>query len=143
MSEKVYRLTARAQMHGEVREPGYMFTLAEGETGPMRTINGSQHGAQIADHIGAGVEMTEEPLYEEVRDEQPRPIAESSPPPEDLATQLASAQARIAELEAQVAAQAGAGTDGGAAPADNTVKPKGAKTPLPGSPFDGKDESRG
>lgn len=32
------RLLARAQMHGEVREPGYVFTLAEGERGPHKTV---------------------------------------------------------------------------------------------------------
>lgn len=35
---KLYRLLARAQMHGEVRQPGYVFTLAEGEQGPHKTI---------------------------------------------------------------------------------------------------------
>jgi hypothetical protein len=35
---KRYRLLARAQMHGAIREPGYIFTLAEGELGPHRTV---------------------------------------------------------------------------------------------------------
>lgn len=33
---KRYRLLGRAQMHGEIREPGYEFTLADGERGPYR-----------------------------------------------------------------------------------------------------------
>ena len=39
-----YRLLARAQMHGEVRGPGYVFTLADGELGPHRTVVASNAG---------------------------------------------------------------------------------------------------
>jgi hypothetical protein len=35
---KRYRLLARAQVDGEVREPGYVFTLKDGERGPHRTV---------------------------------------------------------------------------------------------------------
>jgi hypothetical protein len=37
MTQKRYRLLARAQLDGEVRQPGYVFTLAEGERGPHKT----------------------------------------------------------------------------------------------------------
>ena len=62
---KRYRLLARAQMHGAVREPGYVFTLPDGELGPHRTVVASQHGAQITDHINSTQELKDEPLYEE------------------------------------------------------------------------------
>lgn len=62
---KRYRLLARAQMHGAVREPGYVFTLPDGELGPHRTVLASHHGAQITDHINATQELKDEPLYEE------------------------------------------------------------------------------
>lgn len=64
MTTKRYRLTARAQMHGEVREPGYEFALAEGEKGPHRTV---------ITHFGAGAKVLDEPLYVEVPDE-PAPV---------------------------------------------------------------------
>ena len=38
MTQKRYRLLARAQLDGEVRQPGYLFTLAEGARGPHRTV---------------------------------------------------------------------------------------------------------
>src|ERR1700722_18840932 len=41
---RLYRLLARAQMHGEVRQPGYVFTLAEGERGPHKTAVASNAG---------------------------------------------------------------------------------------------------
>ena len=39
-----YRLLARAQVDGEVREPGYVFTLADGVRGPHRTVVASNAG---------------------------------------------------------------------------------------------------
>ena len=42
---KRFRLLARAQMHGEVREPGYVFTLEDGEIGPAKTTVASNFGA--------------------------------------------------------------------------------------------------
>lgn len=66
-----YRLTTRAQMHGAVREPGYVFDLPEGDLGPHRTVIASDHGAQIADHIGASAGLVDVPLYEEIKEERP------------------------------------------------------------------------
>lgn len=44
MSRKRYRLLARAQIDGEVREPGYVFTLADGELGPHKTMVATNTG---------------------------------------------------------------------------------------------------
>ena len=63
---KRYRLNTRAQMHGTVREPGYVFTLAEGEVGPHRTVVASNHGAQITDHMNQPAIMQDIPLYDEI-----------------------------------------------------------------------------
>jgi hypothetical protein len=41
---KRYRLLARAQIDGEVREPGYVFTLADGERGPHKTMVATNTG---------------------------------------------------------------------------------------------------
>jgi hypothetical protein len=84
---KFYRLLARAQMHGEVRDPGYVFTLAEGERGPHKTIVASnargmawrrEHSPHELKLIPAGYgwtmpdeytpTMRDEPLYEEVKE---------------------------------------------------------------------------
>lgn len=67
---KRYRLTARAQFHGEVRDPGYVFTLAEGELGPHKTVPKGAEDTQIADHIGGGNGLVDMPLYVECSDEQ-------------------------------------------------------------------------
>lgn len=66
---KRYRLTTRAQMHGEIREAGYVFTLEDGEAGPHKTVSAGAPEAQIADHIGGGEGMIDVPLYEELTDE--------------------------------------------------------------------------
>jgi hypothetical protein len=68
-----YRLLTRAQMHGAVREPGYVFTLAEGELGPHRTVVSSNHGAQITDHMNATQDLVDEPLYEEIKEQDSEP----------------------------------------------------------------------
>jgi hypothetical protein len=39
-----YRLLARAQLDGAVREQGYVFRLAEGESGPHKTVVASNAG---------------------------------------------------------------------------------------------------
>jgi hypothetical protein len=44
MTQKRYRLFARARLDGAVRDLGYVFTLAEGETGPHRTVVASNAG---------------------------------------------------------------------------------------------------
>ena len=74
---KHYRLTTRAQMHGEIREPGYVFTLAEGEIGPHRTVSAGAPEAQIADHIGGAGELRDVPLYTELSDDEERAIEEA------------------------------------------------------------------
>jgi hypothetical protein len=77
-----YRLLARAQLHGEVREAGYVFTLADGERGPHKTIVASNAGGmawrQSKDLTPADAgwpagwimpdepTMRDEPLFEEV-----------------------------------------------------------------------------
>lgn len=66
---KRFRLTARAQFHGEVRDPGYVFTLEEGEVGPHKTVNAAAPDAQIADHIGGESGIKDVPLYEELTEE--------------------------------------------------------------------------
>ena len=38
MPIRKYRLTHRAQMHGEVREPGYVFDLEDGVLGPHKSV---------------------------------------------------------------------------------------------------------
>jgi hypothetical protein len=82
-----YRLLVRAQMDGEVREPGYVFTLAEGERGPHKTMVASNDGGMAwrrhqppheLKSIPAGYgwsmpdeytpAMRDEPLYEEVKE---------------------------------------------------------------------------
>lgn len=73
---KRYRLLSRAQMYGAVRDPGYVFTLAEGELGPHRTVVASNHGAQITDHMNAEQDLIDQPLYEEVVEEEAEPKAD-------------------------------------------------------------------
>ena len=58
------RLLQRAQMHGEVREPGYVFTLQPGEIGPHKTVCAANHGAQIVDYINQAGGLKDVPLYE-------------------------------------------------------------------------------
>src|SRR5258707_2610428 len=66
---KRYRLLARAEIDGAIRDPGYLFTLPDGVRGPHRTVQSASHGA-----LGHGV-YRDEPLYAEVKDE-PRPAPE-------------------------------------------------------------------
>jgi hypothetical protein len=66
---KRYRLLARAQLDGEVREPGYVFTLAEGERGPFKTVVASNDGAAASEALDDSTpRMRDEPLYEPVTD---------------------------------------------------------------------------
>jgi hypothetical protein len=84
MSQKRYRLLARAQMHGAVREPGYIFTLAEGEIGPHRTVVSTNLGGMAWRkfsepellppearplHTAADDPMRDEPLFEEIAED--------------------------------------------------------------------------
>lgn len=84
---KHYRLTTRAQMHGEIREVGYLFTLAEGEKGPHKSVSAASPEAQIADHIGGAGELRDVPLYRELSDEEERAIEDAE------AAQIAEADA--------------------------------------------------
>jgi hypothetical protein len=95
-----YRLTARAQMHGEVREPGYVFTLADGEKGPHRTVS-ARPGVNIADHIGADSAMVDEPLYEELSEEHDQAVAEAEAKALDEADAHAAACAARDEEQAK------------------------------------------
>lgn len=94
-----YRLLARAQFHGALRDPGYLFELADGEVGPMRTVVASNHGAQIADHMNAAQGLVDEPLYEEVKD----PPAREEKPEAEISDDHAQDKARIADLERALA----------------------------------------
>lgn len=95
-----YRLLARAELDGAIREPGYLFALADGEKGPHRTVVASDHGAQITDHMNATQDMVDVPLYEEVKDE-PKPLVGSKEP--KISDEHAKDKAKIADLEAQLA----------------------------------------
>lgn len=71
---KRYRLLARAQIDGEVRDSGYIFTLADGVRGPMRAVGMN------------GPEQRDEKLYEEVDEEAMAAAGAASDPaaePED------------------------------------------------------------
>jgi hypothetical protein len=80
---RICKLLARAQLDGEVREAGYVFTLAEGERGPHKTMVASNADGMAwrlaSPHIPEeqGWEMPDkftplmrdEPLYEEIRED--------------------------------------------------------------------------
>lgn len=72
---KRFRLLVRAQMHGALRDPGYVFSLAEGELGPHRTVRASNIGAQLCDHMSEAADMMDVPLYEEIDEANPLPPA--------------------------------------------------------------------
>ena len=96
----LYRLLARAEMHGAIRDPGYQFTLADGELGPHRSVVASNHGAQITDHMNVEAGLVDVPLYEEVKDDPLTPQDESIA---ELSPEMVQANGRIADLEAQIA----------------------------------------
>jgi hypothetical protein len=104
---KRYRLLARAQIDGEVRDPGYVFTLADGQSGPQRTVVASQHGAQIVDHIASEQQLVDQPLYEEIVDDvpgEPAPVEKpAAPTADELQAALAAANSRVAGLEHELA----------------------------------------
>lgn len=80
MSERRYRLLARAQLDGEVREPGYVFKLAEGERGPHKTVVATIASGMAWRHFGPpdlpqwdpprDDLMRDEPLYEEIKGDE-------------------------------------------------------------------------
>lgn len=102
---KQYRLTARAEFHGEIRDPGYVFTLGKDELGPHRTVVASNHGAQITDHMGdAKQDLKDVPLYEEVKEEETAHEEEQKEPTaEELKADLDAAAGKIASLERELA----------------------------------------
>lgn len=57
---KRYRLLARAQIDGMVRDPGHIFSLEDGVLGPCHTESA---------HHGPGGEVKDVKDYEEVKDE--------------------------------------------------------------------------
>lgn len=94
---KRYRLTARAEMHGAVRDPGYVFTLGEGEVGPQRTVSQRPDGSNAAPGNAPG-QLVNEPLYRELSDEESAAIDERE-------------AAAIAEADAHAAACAARDVD--------------------------------
>ena len=81
---KQYRLLARAQLDGEVREPGYSFTLADGVRGPHKTMVGTNTGGVAWRHFSepellppdamrwhndGDDQMRDEPLFEEAKED--------------------------------------------------------------------------
>lgn len=105
MSEtKRYRLLARAEFHGAIREPGYVFTLAEGEVGPHRTVVASNHGAQITDHIATEQRLEDVPLYEEIVEKaDAAEEAHAEPSLEQLKADLEAAHGKIETLARELA----------------------------------------
>lgn len=99
-----YRLKTRAEINGAIREPGYIFTLADGELGPHRTVVASNHGAQITDHMNSEQALLDEPLYEEVKEDDPAEVR---------AKQRAALEARVSDLRKQLVEAEGALIDMG------------------------------
>lgn len=61
-------------MGGAIREPGYVFTLAEGERGPHRTVVAQHETINTAeDSVRIPLTGHDVPLYEEI-DETGRPL---------------------------------------------------------------------
>lgn len=100
---KRYRLLAKAEIDGAVREPGYIFTLAEGQVGPHRTVLASSHGAQLVDHLQQSQDLADVPLYEEIVEAAPAPEAAVEPTADEIKSAFDAAQARVATLERELA----------------------------------------
>ena len=102
---KRYRLTARAEMFGAIRDSGFEFTLAEGEIGPHRAVSARPVDAEQTvptKHSGyftTGAGLVDVPLYVEVMD---APLPEEKPEVA-LSLEHAAAKARIATLKAELA----------------------------------------
>ena len=59
------RLLARAQMSGEVREPGWEFELQDGEIGPHRNVVEQLETIDVKhDSAHVHAKYADEPLYE-------------------------------------------------------------------------------
>jgi hypothetical protein len=64
-----FRLLARAQMHGDVKEPGYVFTLLDGELGPHKSIVHTHDTVDVgADSKRISGRVEDVPLYEPYED---------------------------------------------------------------------------
>lgn len=75
------RLLARAEIDGAIREPGYVFTLADGERGPHRArlpVHPSINASHIAGHDRPPREGADEPLYVVLPQDEPATAAEEA-----------------------------------------------------------------
>lgn len=54
MPTRRFRLLARAEIDGAIREPGYVFTLADGEMGPHRTLQNLEADAPLFEPLTEG-----------------------------------------------------------------------------------------
>ncbi len=131
MTTKRYRLTARAQMDGELRDPGYVFTLPEGVKGPHRAVS-AQPGANIADRINGDAPVVDEPLYRELSAEEDAAIDEA----EARATAEADAHAEACAARDAEQAQVEGAPPADAAPAADAAEPPAgdAAVDAPGNP---------
>ncbi len=80
------QLTARAQIDGAIRDPGYIFTLGDDERGPhkaVRPVHPSIHSSHVAGHDHPPSEGADEPLFVELPDEE---AAAEEPTASDEAT---------------------------------------------------------
>lgn len=61
----ICRLLAPAQIDGTQREPGYVFTLADGALGPHTTVIKKHDRIDLSrDSVRIGAEYEDVPLYE-------------------------------------------------------------------------------
>lgn len=68
------RLTARAEIDGAIRDPGYVFVLPDGERGPhraVRAVHPAIHASHVAGHDHDPSEGADEPLFVELPDDEP------------------------------------------------------------------------
>lgn len=126
---KRYRLTARAEMYGAIREPGFEFTLPLDKDGnevlgPHRSVVASNHGAQITDHENAESGLVDVPLYEEVVEDAVDPDKERNA----ITERIMQLKAEIEACETKLAEIDGAPADGKPLllepPASTTPKPQ-------------------
>lgn len=92
---KRYRLLAACQIGGQLREPGFVTLQPSDWQGPRRTVV-SQHERIHVSEDSARIPLTgvDEPLYEEVPDDEPTPAQ----------VRANALEARVAELKDQLAA---------------------------------------
>lgn len=92
---KRYRLLAACQIGGQLREPGFVTVQPSDWEGPRRTVV-SQHERIHVSEDSARIPLTgvDEPLYEEVPDDEPTAAQ----------VRANALEARVAELKDQLAA---------------------------------------